>query len=446
MRNRIFIIAGWLALAIAIAGAFHFALGPRRLGGDEWEYKSAALRLAAGEGLSYPGGALYCHEHPPLYPAFLGCVYALAGERDHAVAGMQFALACGTALLAAAAARRYLGRRVAAATVAVAAFYLPSYFYALRLLSEVLFAFLLAAGVFLLLRGADAKSGRSYALFAAAGFAFGLAGLTRGVGLACALAAALWLVFQVGPGAGKRILTGVVFAGALAAAIAPWSAYAYSRAGRFVITAPEAGEFLWKGNNPATPLHHPWHKSGLGAPPPGLARADDPFALAHICAAGALTFARENPALTAGRVALRALDLWEPERLFVGGYRQGDFPAGRAPVLQILIGLEIAASAAMLLLFWIGLMLLPAGRGRSLLWAMIIATALPYALTVAHPRYNYPLLVLGAPAAAFALAEGWRGLRERRFPRGRTAAAALAVLALAAIWARAAWLFFARGI
>ena len=447
MKNRALIVVGWLALAIAIAGAFYLALGPYRLQGDEEEYKLVAGRLAAGAGLTNPGGSLYCHEHPPLYAAFMGAVYALAGApRDDVVRGFQLALAFGTVLLAAAAARRYYGERVAAATLAAAVLYLPTYFYALQLLSEILFAFLLAAGVWLLLRGADAKSARTYALCAAGGFAFGLAGLTRGVGLACALGAAAWLFLQSGAGAGRRFLRVVAFAAALAAAVVPWSAYAYSRVGHLLITNTEAGEVAWKGNNPATPLHHPWHVTTRSVPPPGSGGGEDVFALSRICAAGALAFAREHPALTAARAALRALDLWEPERLFLGGYRWGDYPHGRAPFIQGLIGLEVAVSAAALLLFWVGLVLMPGGRWRSLLLVLVAATTAAYALTVAHPRYNYPLLVVGAPAIAYALAEGWRGVRERRYSRARVAAAAVAVAALLAVWARAAWLFLARGI
>jgi hypothetical protein len=82
---------------------------------------------------------------------------------------------------------------------------------------------------------------------------------------------------------------------------------------------------------------------------------------------------------------------------------------------------------------------------RGLTLAVVLSTAVAYALTIAHPRYNYPLMVLGLPAVGYFFVDALPRLRARTIPRRRLVLAGVLAAALLLVWARMAWLFFARG-
>ena len=146
-----------LAAAAAWA-AFVVVVGDYPPVSDQREYHLVGMRLADGLGLTYPSGTLYVHSHPPLYPIFLGLIYA-AGGGDVAVRAVQLALALATLALAYLTARRAFGVRVAKASLAAGALYLPTAFYLSQLYSEILFTFLLVGGAYLFLAGSERRRG-----------------------------------------------------------------------------------------------------------------------------------------------------------------------------------------------------------------------------------------------------------------------------------------------
>lgn len=437
-----------LALIVAsiVWASFIIVVGECRLASDQREYYSAGMRFAKGFGLTHPGGELYVHTHPPLYALFLGVIYR-AGGGNGAVKLIQLALALATLALAFLTARAAFGERAARATLVAGAAYLPTAFYATQLLSEILFTFFLVSAAYVLY--AALKDGRAgVGRCAAAGVLLGLAALTRGVALAIALGLALYVLLRRGPATGRRVAAAAALAAATFAAVAPWSAYVYAETGRFVLLDTKSSAVFYYGNNAGTPGHHAWditHADSRFVPPPGVAAGGDRFEHAGIYRAAAFDYIKAHPAKTFARLWSKAADMWEPERLFVGAFRTGYLPNARRPFILAYIAAEFAASAAALLLFWFGVPLMPRNRWRGLALIAALCTTLAYAATVAHPRYNYPLMVLGLPAVGYFFAEGLARLRAGAYSRRRLALAGAAAAALLLIWARMVWLFLTRG-
>lgn len=443
MREYRYVAVTLLAAAAAWA-AFAVAVGDYPPVSDQREYHQAGMRLATGLGLTYSSGALYVHSHPPLYPIFLGLIYA-AGGGAVAVRAVQLALALATLALAYLTARRAFGPRVARASLAAGALYLPTAFYLSQLYSEILFTFLLVAAAYLFLIGLESRRGLGVCL--AAGALFGAAGLTRGVALAVALVLALYMLLRGGPAFGRRAGKAAALALGVAAAVAPWSAYVYRETGRAVLVDTKSAVVFYLGNNEGTPAHHAWDiVSGGGYPQPaGIEQARDRFESSRIYFKAAVEYIAAHPGRTLLRFVSKFADTWEVDRMFAADYRAGYLPGAHKPFIYACLAAELAASAAALVAFWVALVLMPGGAWRGLAWAVTLATACAYAATLSHPHYHYPLMVLGIPALGYFFAQVLAGLRARAFSRRRLALAAAAVAALVVIWIRMAWLFFAYG-
>jgi len=437
-------VAVILLAAAAAWAAFAVAVGDYPPVSDQREYHRAGTRLAAGLGLTYPNGTLYVHSHPPLYPIFLGLIYA-AGGGAVAVRAVQLALALATLALAYLTARRAFGVRVARASLAAGALYLPTAFYLSQFYSEILFTFLLVAAAYLFLIGLESRRGLGVCL--AAGVLFGAAGLTRGVALAAAAVLAFYMLIRRGPALGRRAAKAGALALGVAAAVAPWSVYVWRETGRAVLVDTKSAVVFYYGNCENTPLHHAWDivDGGGFAQPAGIEQGRDRFESSRLYFAGALRYIAGHPGRTALLFVSKFADTWEVDRMFAADYRAGYLPGARKPFIYACLAAELAASAAALAAFWVALVLMPASGWRGLAWAVTLSTAVAYAATLSHPHYHYPLMVLGAPALGYFFAEVLPGLRARIFSRRRLALAAAAVAALAVIWIRMVWLYVGYG-
>ena len=436
-----------ILLATSIVWAsFIIVVDAYPLGSDEAEYDFTARRLASGLGLTDRGGALYVHTHPPFYPIFIGGIYALGGGAA-AVRWVQLALALATLVLVSLTARRVFGTAAARAALLAGGAYLPTAYYVTRLLSEVLFAFFLVVGVYLLIT-ASARERRGWWLDGAAGVAFGVAGLTRGVALVAALTVAFALLLRRGIPGGRRWVSAAAFAVGVAAAVLPWSVYVYGETGRPVLVDTKGPDILYLGNGPGTPMHHAWDmidgSGGYFVPPEGI-RAGSVYGRSQVLGVAALKYMAAHPFQTSLRFVSKFADMWEAERLFIGAWREGFLLKAPKPWIYFYIAAEVAASAAALALFWFTIPLTGKSFWRGLTLAVVLSTAVAYALTIAHPRYNYPLMVLGLPAVGYFFVDALPRLRARAIPGRRLVLAGVLVAALLLIWARMAWLFFARG-
>jgi 4-amino-4-deoxy-L-arabinose transferase-like glycosyltransferase len=132
--------------------------------------------------------------YPPGYPLFLDLCHGFVATRHwaRAVVVAQHVLSFLTALLVYGIGRRLGHPRAGAAAAALHGLYLPRLLYAQALMSETLFAFLLALGVYLALRAAVSRPG----IAALAGLAVGAAATTKFQGVAAIplLALLLWSV------------------------------------------------------------------------------------------------------------------------------------------------------------------------------------------------------------------------------------------------------------
>jgi hypothetical protein len=434
-----------LLAAAAVWASFIFIIDGYPLKSDEAEYDLTARRLAGGLGLTDRGGSLYVDTHPPFYPIFVGGVYALGGG-PVAVRWAQLALALATLVLVYLTARRVFGGDVARVSLLVGGAYLPTAFYLTQLLSEVLFTFFLVLGVYLLI-AASARGRRAWCVSGVAGVAFGVAGLTRGVALAAALAVALLLLWRRDI-PGRRWASAAAFSVGVAVAVLPWSGYVYGETGRPVLVDTKSSDVLYRGNNPGTPMHHAWDiidgSAGYVVPPEGLGPGSV-HSRSRILGVAALKYMAAHPFQTALRFASKSADMWEVERCFVGSWRQGFLPNAPAPWIYFFIAAEAAASAAALALFWFTITLTGKSLWRGLTLAVVLSTAAAYALTIAHSRYNYPLMVLVVPVIGYFFVDVLPRLRARVIPRRRLLLAGVPVAALVLVWARMVWLFVARG-
>ena len=214
-RRHAWLLVACLAVAVAlrVAAAQLAAAPPTR---DELEYHRLALGLLEGDGYALEPGRPITHR-PPLYPAFLAGVYAAAGPSPEAARHVQAVMHGGTTLLVAA-----LGRVLFTAPVGLAAAALFAVHPALETVAtlhrESLLVPLLTGCVLALvlairsgrlgwwalggaLAGLLALTNQVYLAFMPALVTLGLADRRvrarwRGLAVAAALVAALWLPWQ----------------------------------------------------------------------------------------------------------------------------------------------------------------------------------------------------------------------------------------------------------
>jgi hypothetical protein len=237
-------LAAVFALALAVRIALIVATPGYVAIHDDHDYDRVAWAMASGRG--YPPIHVRRHHRvrvyadafrPPLWPAALGAVYALAGHRP--TAGRYAAALLGSlgALALAWVALRLLGRRAMWWAGTIGAVYLPLALVAGVLVSETLFVLLELVALGLALEARRAR--RPLPLVAAAGAVVGLAALTRLNGV-LVLVAVLGLVALPG----RRLAGPALALAACVLAIAPWTIRNAVEMHAFVPIATESGSTL----------------------------------------------------------------------------------------------------------------------------------------------------------------------------------------------------------
>ena len=165
---------------------------------DAADFDRHGVSIANGDGypnaLEVAGGPGPSAFRPPAYPAVLGAVYVLSGTDDDSHRWLygrlaQAVIGAIVVALIALIALQVWGRRPALIAAAIAAVYPPLILAGTSLLTEPLFTALLLGGVLALLR--YRLAGGLVPWLVVAGICAGLAALTRGNGVAIALALAL---------------------------------------------------------------------------------------------------------------------------------------------------------------------------------------------------------------------------------------------------------------
>ncbi|HUU06139.1 MAG TPA: tetratricopeptide repeat protein [Patescibacteria group bacterium] len=205
---------------------------------DAQTYDEMAVRIAAGE---VPIPAPFFQ--PPLYPYFLGLIYALFGRDLLLVRLLQMAAGTASAWLLYGLASRLFDRRVGFAAAMIFSLYGPMIFYEGDLLAPVLIVFLnllLARALLAVLEKPTlARAGLC-------GVLLGLSALAMSVILPLALVLPLyawrrWRGQPGRPGLRRGLLLGCAFCGGLLLAIAPVTWRNWRVGGEFVPVSTNAG-------------------------------------------------------------------------------------------------------------------------------------------------------------------------------------------------------------
>lgn len=212
---------------------------------DEW-----GLRIASGRLFS---------EQPffldPLYPYFLGLVYATLGHSYVAVAAVQSLLGALVPPLVFFSTRRWFDLPTATAAGAIAAIYVPAVYFGGLLMKPALAMFLVAVWLWLFSR--CFRETRHWAEWLAAGVVFGLACLTRGNLMLVTPLLALGLLLRDarGPETPRRlperrrfVETGAWIAG-IALILALPAAHNVAVGRELILTTANAGANFYIGNN-----------------------------------------------------------------------------------------------------------------------------------------------------------------------------------------------------
>jgi hypothetical protein len=341
---------------------------------------------------------------------------------------VQCVLSAATLLLFAELARSLFdSRRAGVAAALMGAVFLPYASMASQLLSETLFIFLIAAA--LLAFEAARRRGLPWRWLLAGGLLWGLATLTRPVGLYALPLLLLWALLGArrSSGAGWHsfdmrpalaLLLGVVLV------VAPWTARNYAVHGHLILVDTNGGTSFWLGNllePDERELQFVWNRTI-----PNLAERED------AAVARALANIQREPLTFLARTRNKAVALWQFDtRLFIANAPIGITLDERS------LAFALASDAQYVVLLLLALLGVVAMRGSErnlpLLGWPLYGTLLS-AISLGHPRLRLPLLIAMFAYAALPLAHPrlvWERLRAQPWRRWLLL---LGVLALALLW------------
>ncbi len=251
-----------VALAVRLVHLFQMRGSPyfTTLLGDARGYDEWARRLAGGDWI----GADVFYQ-APLYPYFLGVVYAVTGADPANARLVQAALGSLSAVLLAVAATRLFGRRAGLLAGLGLALYAPAIFFDSLLQKSVLDIFFvsvtLTALAALLTGGHDRRR-----WWMVLGLAAGALALTRENALVLAVVLAAWIWFAAPAPRRGRAQALAVFAGAVALVLAPVAARNFAVSGEVYLTTSQFGPNFYIGNNAGADGSYQPLRFGRGSP------------------------------------------------------------------------------------------------------------------------------------------------------------------------------------
>ena len=267
------------------------------LTGDARSYDLWAQRLASGDWI---GSDVFYQA--PLYPYFLGGLYALLGRDLLMVRVIQAMVGSAAVVLLASAGERLFSRRVGLAAGLALALYAPAIFFDALLQKSVLDVFLICLSIWVVSRLVDRPA--SARLWLSLGAAMGALSLTRENALALVAVAAVWSLAPglpaaavqqqpadragqpaVGggrrgggnanreqssgspiPDSGSRWVPLLAFTLGLGMLLLPVLVRNYAVTGGFYLTTSQFGPNFYIGNNPAADGTYMALRPGRGAP------------------------------------------------------------------------------------------------------------------------------------------------------------------------------------
>jgi 4-amino-4-deoxy-L-arabinose transferase-like glycosyltransferase len=246
-----FLLRFGVVLGLRDIHKFH---GPSPAGADAVEFNAIALNLASGNGYAVVPG------HPnsfraPGFPLFLAVLYRISYANYAMVYGALCLIGALTCLLTYEAARQFLTEGVARTAGLLTAVYLPHIYFSTVFLSEIVFAFFVALGLWLFLLHLRTSS---LWLLAGAGIAMGYAALSRPIALLFIPLLGLSLLRAWDMSAWRLAQRNLVLATAAIVVLVPWSVRNYQAHHRFVLIATNGGSVFYGANND-TVLHERRH-------------------------------------------------------------------------------------------------------------------------------------------------------------------------------------------
>ncbi len=399
--------------------------------GDAAAYDAWAREIAGGDWL---GSQVFFQA--PLYPYFLGVLYATLGDSPLLVRGVQCllsALAC--ALLASAGARLFsLGVGVVAGLLL--ATHAPSIFLDALLQKSVLDLFFVCLALWLAARlaGEPLRS-----LAAALGLSSGLLVLARENAAMIAAVLLAWLATLPGVARRRRVGLALVFVLGIGAALLPVALRNWWVGGELHLTTSQFGANLYIGNHPGAPGGYVPFRPGRGSPEfereditelaeQAVGRSLSPGEVSAYWTRRSLDYITSQPAdwlrLMARKLALllSSVELVDSEDQYATAeYSRVLRATGAFGHFGILAPLALLGA----IVVW--------PRRRELWWmyAAVAAYAASVLIFYVVTRYRYPLVPFLALSAAAGLigARNWAAARSRPV----VAAGAVAVLVLALV-------------
>ena len=411
-----------------MAGTPYFTV----LMGDARGYDEWARRLAGGD---WVGTDVFYQA--PLYPYFLGVVYAVAGADPGTARLVQAVIGAASAALLAVSAARLFSARAGLIAGLTLALYAPAIFLDSLLQKSVLDVFFVAGIITALafvLTGDDRR--RWWAL---TGLAAGALALTRENALVLVAVVAAWIVVAAPAARVGRARALALFAAGVVVAIAPVAARNFAVSGEVYLTTSQFGPNFYIGNNAGADGSYQSLRFGRGSPEferidatelaeRATGRSLTPAEVSSYWTGRATAFIREQPgawlALMMRKAALLVNAREATDTESQESYAEWSWPL-RALGVVTHFGVLVPLAVFGLWATW------PDRRRLAVFVAMALAFAASTVAFYVFARYRYPLVPLLVLFAAAGLAALPRILTST--PRPRLIAAALVTLAVAAV-------------
>jgi len=373
--------------------------------GDSRGYDVWAQEIAKGDWIGHD--VFY---QAPLYPYFLGIIYATIGRNLLAVRICQAVIGSCSCVLLASAARRFFSPRAGIVAGLMLALYAPAIFFDGLLQKSVLDVFFVC--LMLLVVALITNHER---LWLALGLAVGGLALTRENALVFAVVIIAWIL-----GAARdRVKAAGAFALGLAIVLVPVAARNSIIGGGFYVTTSQFGPNFFIGNHPGADGTYQSLRYGRGAPEYERQDATDlaehalhrrltPAEVSEYWTDRAIDFITSQPGAWAKLMARKVALIWNATEMVdtEDQSTHADWswplrlagPIGHFGVLVPLATLGVIAT-------WRD------RRRLAVLYALILAYAASVVLFYVLARYRYPLVPLLIPFAAAGLVKAARAFR-----------------------------------
>lgn len=432
MRDRKRIVAALALFALALAFRLWFLFDLREhpyfdhLMIDSASYDRWAGRIAGGD---FWGSRVFYQS--PLYPYFLGGLYALFGRDLFVVRAAQAVLGSITCVFLFLLGARLFSFRAGVLAGVLAALYSTFIFQDQMILKSVIVFFFLSLSLLRIARWADSGGHRALGV---AGLLFGVAICGRGNLLFAVPLVALWILARdERPFRRGALRTAGIFLLGIAVAIAPVTLRNRIVGGDWVMTESDAGINVYVGNNPAaTGIHTPpftirtvpehEERDAAKLAEKELGRRLNPSEVSRFWIDKAVGFVVENPAAEAKLVGRKFLLAWN-DREVPDNYDQAYF-ARVSPLFRgFLPSFAWIAPFALL-----GMTLsLRDWRRTGFLHLFVVAYLLSLLALYVTSRYRLPIVIGLVPFAAHGAVSIAGRIRDRSW-RAAGGAAILLVL------------------